>query len=136
MFKAKILLLPLNPDRNSSHHGTWGSSCGREITGIDLGLKDYVTCHNGTDTYSVKHPKWLKRKERNLRHQQKQLSSRKKGSNRRNKARQLVVRVHEHCCNARQDFLHKLSRSITEDSQVVIVEKRESQRNAHQDTVS
>ncbi|MDJ0537095.1 MAG: transposase [Xenococcaceae cyanobacterium MO_207.B15] len=107
-----------------------------KITGIDLGLKDYVTCHNGTDTYSVKHPKWLKLKERNLRHQQKQLSRRKKGSNRRNKARQLVVRVHEHCCNARQDFLHKLSRSITEDSQVVIVEKRESQRNAHQDTVS
>ena len=37
------------------------------ITGIDLGLKDYVTCHNGTDTYSVKHPKWIKQHERSLR---------------------------------------------------------------------
>jgi hypothetical protein len=32
MFKTKILLLPLNPDRDSSCHGTWRSSHGREIT--------------------------------------------------------------------------------------------------------
>jgi hypothetical protein len=31
MFKTKILLLPLNPDRDSSCHGTWRSSHGREI---------------------------------------------------------------------------------------------------------
>ncbi len=93
-----------------------------KVTGIDLGLKDYVTCHTGTETYSVKHPKWLKRHERNLRYQQKQLSRRQKGSNRRNKARRLVARVHERLSNARQDFLHKLSRTITDDSQVVVVE--------------
>ncbi len=92
------------------------------ITAIDLGLKDYVTCHNGTETYSVKHPKWLKRHERNLRKHQKQLSRRQKGSNRRNKARFLVARVHERLSNTRQDFLHKLSRKITDESQVVVVE--------------
>ena len=92
------------------------------ITGIDLGLKDYVTCHNGTDTYSIKHPKWLKKHQRNLRHQQKKLSRRKKGSKRRNKARKLVARVHERLSNARIDFLHKLSRQITDESQVVVVE--------------
>jgi putative transposase len=93
-----------------------------QITGLDLGLKDYVTCHNGTDTYSVRHPKWLKKHERNLRYQQKKLSRRKKGSNRRNKARRLVARVHEKLSNARQDFLHKLSRTITDESQVIVVE--------------
>ncbi|MDJ0533430.1 MAG: RNA-guided endonuclease TnpB family protein [Xenococcaceae cyanobacterium MO_207.B15] len=92
------------------------------VTGIDLGLKDYVTCHNGTNSYSVKHPKWLKRHQRNLRYQQKQLSRRKKASNRRAKARKLVVRVHERLSNTRQDFLHKLSRKITALSQVVVVE--------------
>ncbi|MDJ0534790.1 MAG: transposase [Xenococcaceae cyanobacterium MO_207.B15] len=92
------------------------------VTGIDLGLKDYVTCHNGNESYSVKHPKWLKRHEHNLRHQQKQLSRRKKGSNRRKKARQLLASVHERLSNARQDFLHKLSRKITALSQVVVVE--------------
>ena len=93
-----------------------------KVTGIDLGLKDYVTCHTGTEAYSLKHPKWLKKHERNLRYQQKQLSRRQKGSNRRNKARRLVARVHEKLSNARQDFLHKLSRKITDESQVVVVE--------------
>ena len=92
------------------------------VTGVDLGLKDYVYCHNGTESYSVRHPKWLKRHERNLRLHQKQLSRRKKGSSRRNKARLLVARVHERLSNARQDFLHKLSKRITDESQVVAVE--------------
>lgn len=107
------------------------------VTGIDLGLKDYVTCHNGTETYSIKHPKWLKRHELNLKKHQKQLSRRNgsrsstetvktalplKGSNRRNKARLLVTRIHERLSNTRQDFLHKLSRKITDESQVVVVE--------------
>lgn len=92
------------------------------VTGVDLGLKDYVYCHNGTESYSVKHPKWLKRHERNLKRHQKRLSRRKKGSNRRNKARKLVARVHERLANARQDFLHKLSKRITDESQVVAVE--------------
>ena len=92
------------------------------VTGVDLGLKDYVYCHNGIGSYSVKHPKWLKRHERNLRRHQKQLSRRKKGSNRRNKARKLVARLHEKLANARLDFLHKLSKRITDESQVVAVE--------------
>ena len=92
------------------------------VTGIDLGLKDYVTCHNGTETYSIKHPKWLKRHELNLKKHQKQLSRRIKGSNIRNKARLLVTRIHERLSNTRQDFLHKLSRKITDESQVVVVE--------------
>ena len=92
------------------------------VTGIDLGLKDYVTCHNGTNSYSVHNPKWLKHKQRSLKKHQKQLSRRKKGSNRRNKARRLVASVHEKLSNARQDFLHKLSRKITDESQVVVVE--------------
>ena len=86
------------------------------VTGIDLGLKDYVTCHNGTETYSIKHPKWLKRHERNLKKHQKQLSRRIKGSNRRNKARLLVTRIHERLSNTRQDFLYNLSRNITDES--------------------
>ena len=33
-----------------------------------------------------------------------------------------MARVHERLSNARQDFLHKLSRNITDESQVVVVE--------------
>ncbi len=115
------------------------SSTEGQILGIDLGLKDYVTCHNGNDSFQVKHPKWLKRRQRNLRQQQKQLARRKKTSKRREKARKLVARVHERLSNSRQDclgahslasfadagshrFLHKLSRKIVDENQVVVVE--------------
>ena len=115
------------------------SSTKGKILGIDLGLKDYVTCHNGKDSWSVKHPKWLKRRQLNLRQQQKQLARRKKTSKRREKARKLVARVHERLSNSRQDslgarslasvadagshrFLHKLSRKITDENQVIVVE--------------
>ena len=98
------------------------SSVEGQVLGIDLGLKDYVTCNNGQETWKVKHPKWLKKQERHLRQQQKQLSRRQKASKRREKARLLVARVHERLSNTRQDFLHKLSRKITDENQVVIVE--------------
>ncbi len=98
------------------------SSVEGQVLGIDLGLKDYVTCNNGQETWKVKHPKWLKKQERHLRQQQKQLSRCQKASKRREKARLLVARVHERLSNTRQDFLHKLSRKITDENQVVIVE--------------
>ncbi len=98
------------------------SSTDGTVLGIDLGLKDYVTCHNGKNSFQVKHPKWLKRHQRNLRQQQKQLARRKKTSKRREKARKLVARVHEKLSNSRQDFLHKLSRKIVDENQVVVVE--------------
>ncbi|MGK7914690.1 MAG: RNA-guided endonuclease InsQ/TnpB family protein, partial [Prochloraceae cyanobacterium] len=42
--------------------------------------------------------------------------------NSRNKARKLVARVYERSSNARIDFLHKLSRKIVNDNQVVVIE--------------
>ncbi len=111
---ASISLDDELPELESSTDGT--------VTGVDLGLKDYVYCHDGDNSYSVKHPKWLKRHEHNLKRHQKQLSRRKKGSNRRRKARKLVARVHEKLANARQDFMHKLSKRIADESQVVAVE--------------
>jgi len=38
------------------------------------------------------------------------------------RAKKLLARVHERISNARQDFLHKLSRKIINDNQVVVVE--------------
>ncbi len=127
--EIKTVTISVNP--SGKYYGSIGLDLGEQglvtssdgkILGIDLGLKDYVTCHNGEDSSRVKHPKWLKRHQRNLRQQQKQLARRKKTSKRREKARNLVARVHEKLSNSRQDFLHKLSRKITDENQVVVVE--------------
>ncbi|MFL9455322.1 transposase [Tolypothrix bouteillei VB521301_2] len=45
-----------------------------------------------------------------------------KGSNRRRKATKIVAKVYEQISNVRQDYLHKLSRLIVNNNQVVVVE--------------
>ncbi|NEO57532.1 MAG: IS200/IS605 family element transposase accessory protein TnpB [Okeania sp. SIO3B5] len=93
-----------------------------KTVGIDLGLKDFCITHDGEKTSKYENPRHLKKHERNLARKQAKLARKKKGSKSRQKARQLVARVHERISNTRQDFLHKLSRKIVNDNQVVVVE--------------
>ncbi|HTL88624.1 MAG TPA: RNA-guided endonuclease TnpB family protein, partial [Leptolyngbya sp.] len=53
---------------------------------------------------------------------QQKLSRKVKGSNRRKKARRIVAGVHERIANVRKDFLHKLSRKMVNENQVICVE--------------
>jgi putative transposase len=92
------------------------------VIGVDLGVKDFAITHNGNKTSKYSNPKHLKKHERNLARKQAKLARKKKGSKSREKAKKLVARVHERISNARQDFLHKLSRKIVNDNQVVVVE--------------
>jgi putative transposase len=93
-----------------------------KTTGIDLGLLDFAVTFNGDKVSKYPNPRHLKRHEKNLARKQQKLSRKQKGSNSRNKARKLVAKVHERISNARQDYLHKLSRKIVDKSQVVVVE--------------
>ncbi len=93
-----------------------------KVVGIDLGLKDFCVTHDGSKTSKYTNPKHLKKHQRNLARKQAKLARKEKGSKSREKARQLVARVHERISNTRQDFLHKLSRKIVNDNQVVVVE--------------
>ena len=93
-----------------------------KVVGIDLGLKDFCIAHDGEKTSKYANPRHLKKHEKNLARKQAKLARKQKGSLGREKARKLVARVHERISNARQDFLHKLSRKIVNDNQVVVVE--------------
>ncbi|XWK91505.1 MAG: RNA-guided endonuclease TnpB family protein [Phormidium sp.] len=93
-----------------------------KIIGIDLGIKDFCVTHNGDKTSKFANPRHIKKHEKNLARKQAKLARKKKGSKSREKTRKLVARVHERISNARQDFLHKLSRKIVNDNQVVVVE--------------
>ncbi len=93
-----------------------------KTTGIDLGLWDFAVTFDGDKVTKYPNPRHIKRHEKNLARKQQKLSRKQKGSNSRNKARKLVAKVHERISNARQDYLHKLSRKIVDKSQVVVVE--------------
>jgi putative transposase len=93
-----------------------------KVIGIDLGIKDFAITHDGNKASKYNNPRHIKKHEKNLARKQAKLARKKKGSKSRDKAKKLVARVHERVSNARQDFLHKLSRKIVNDNQVVVVE--------------
>ncbi|OMH24594.1 transposase, partial [Tersicoccus phoenicis] len=93
------------------------------VTGIDLGLTHFAIESNGKKTAN---PKFVIRAEKNLRRKQRQLSRKKKGSANRAKARLIVAKCHEKTANARADFQHKLSRTLVDENQAVIVETLKS----------
>ncbi len=64
----------------------------------------------------------IKKHENNLARKQKKLARKQLGSKSRQKAKKLVAKVHARISNSRQDFLHKLSRKLTNESKVIVVE--------------
>jgi putative transposase len=99
-----------------------GCNDGDKIIGLDLGIKDFCIAHDGTKTSKHANPKHFKKHEKNLARKQQKLSRKQKGSKTRHKAKKLVAKVHARISNARQDFLHKLSRKLTNESKVIVVE--------------
>lgn len=87
--------------------------------GIDVGLLDLAVTSDGS---KFANPRHIKKAERNLKRKQRNLSRKQKGSNRRAKARRLVARAHQRVADARRDHLHKLSRRIVDENQIVVVE--------------
>ncbi|HAO12081.1 MAG TPA: transposase [Planktothrix sp. UBA8407] len=95
---------------------------GDKIIGIDLGLKDFAIVHDGESVTKYSNPKHLKRHQKNLARKQKKLSRKTQGSKSRAESKKNVAKVHERIANSRQDFLHKLSRKLVNESQVIVVE--------------
>jgi len=90
--------------------------------GMDLGLEHFVTVTNDFGNYKVEHPRYLRRGEERLKRLQKSFSKKQKGSKNSEKARLSLDRQHAYITNARNDFLHKLSKAIIDENQVVVVE--------------
>jgi len=87
--------------------------------GIDVGLKSFLVTSMGE---IVEHPKHLRKAEKRLKRLQRRVSRRVKGSRGREKARKALARQHEKVADKRQDFLHKLSRRLVDENQVIYAE--------------
>ena len=95
---------------------------GDKILGIDLGIKDFAIVNDGTKTSKYANPRHIKKHEKTLARKQKKLARKQPGSRSRQRAKKLVAKVHARISNSRQDFLHKLSRKLTNESKVIVVE--------------
>lgn len=87
--------------------------------GLDMGIKSFAVTSDG-----VEYPnhKFLAKSVHKLARLQRQLSRKTKGSNRRDRARLQVARLHEHIANQRQDMLHKLSTNLVRQNDVICLE--------------
>lgn len=90
-----------------------------KIIGIDVGLTHLAITSEGT---KFENPRHLLKATKNLKRKQQKLSRKMKGSNSRNKAKILVAKAHEKVVNCRKDYLHKVSRRLVDENQVVAVE--------------
>ena len=89
------------------------------VAGIDMGLKAFAIASDGT-----KYPnhKYLSKNQNKLGKLQRQLSRKTKGSNRREKVRLKVARLHERIANQRADMLHKLSADLVRNYDLIAIE--------------
>ena len=90
-----------------------------KMIGLDLGLKSLIVDSNG---HKYKNHKYLTRSQEKLTKEQRKLSKMVKGSSNRNKQRIKVAKLHKHIQNQRNDYLHKLSKKIIDENQIICIE--------------
>jgi putative transposase len=87
--------------------------------GIDVGIKDFAVVSTGK---KIENPKYLKNSLKRLKCLQKRVSKKQKGSNRRNKARILLSKIHEKISNQRNNFQHQISSKLISENQAIALE--------------
>ena len=87
--------------------------------GIDLGIKTFAVCSDGTEYGNPKH---LGNAMAKLKWMQRQFSKKEKGSNRRNAWKLRIPKQHERVSNQRRDFLPKATNEITNRFDLMISE--------------
>jgi len=89
------------------------------ITGIDVGLKEFLTTSEGE---AVAIPQHYRKSQKRLRVIQKRVSRRKKGSNRRQKALKQLGKQRKTVADKRKDFHFKTANNLLKKYDVIAVE--------------
>ncbi|AWB08124.1 transposase (plasmid) [Azospirillum humicireducens] len=92
---------------------------GGSAVGIDLGLTNLAVLSTGE---KIANPRHLSKRQKRLVREQRRLAHKQKGSRNWTKAKLKQARAHAAVRHARQDFLHKLSRRLINENQVIAVE--------------
>lgn len=87
--------------------------------GIDVGLKDVIVTSDGRKSGN---PRNLRRYQRRLKRAQRRLSRKRKGSNRWQRQKRRVARIHAQISGARQDFLHKQTTHLVREHGAIAIE--------------
>ena len=91
----------------------------KQTIGLDLGIKELCITSKGK---KYENPKFIKTQERKLEKLQRQLAHKEKGSSNYCKKKKQIALCHEKITNTRKDYLHKISREIINENQVIVSE--------------
>lgn len=89
------------------------------IIGIDVGIKDLVITSEGK---IYKNPKQIKKYEEKIKGLNKWLARAKVGSKNRYKIKKKLSRVYQKLKNSRKYYLHKISKELTEEHDMIVTE--------------
>ena len=89
------------------------------IVGVDLGIKTLVTCSDGK---VYENPKVLRNNLKQLKHLQRHVSRKVKGSQNRKKAVRKLARLHKRISDIRKDCLNKVTTELTKTKSTVVIE--------------
>jgi len=90
-----------------------------DIIGIDLGLTHFGILSDGT---KINNPKFYIRTQKKLAKMQRKLSKMQIGSSNYIKQKTKIAKLHLYIKNMRHDFLHKVSRKLVNENQVIVLE--------------
>jgi putative transposase len=91
-----------------------------KAVGVDVGLSAFATLSDGTE---IENPRYFKNAQAKLRRAQRKVARRKRGSNSRKKAVRELQRAHAHVRNQREDFAHKVSRTLVMLFGLIVIEQ-------------
>jgi putative transposase len=90
-----------------------------DIIGIDLGIKKFIVCSEGT---SYDNLKIQRNNEQKLIKLNRQLSKKVNGSHNKNKARIRLAKYHEKLNNIKTEYLHQVSNQLLNENQIIAME--------------
>jgi len=95
---------------------------GRDVVGIDLGLKSAAVIHDGKSARTIPAQQALRKNLVKLARLDRQLARKQKGSANREKAKLARARLYYRVSCQRNDFLHQLSSELTKTKSVIVLE--------------
>lgn len=90
-----------------------------KAVGVDVGVHDFLVTSDGE---RIENPAYYRKAQAKLAKEQRRLARKQKDSNRYKRQCQKVAKCHRHIANQRRDFLHKTSKQLINENQVIAVE--------------
>lgn len=90
-----------------------------KVVGCDLGLKEFLTT---SDNEVIANPRYFRKNQAKLKKAQRHLSRKVKNSNRYNKQKLKVAKMHRKIANQRSHFIHNVTTNLVKNYDEIVIE--------------